>query len=116
VGSNPTEVTVTIGGVERGVYTLAPNEQKRVDYDLNSGPVVVSSDGEKIIAALLDAWQLKSPLSVPKTAGGFLVLPVGTTSSYVQLMGLPLGDLRETYFFPSYNNRTLYAQLRFGMP
>jgi len=42
-------VTVTIGGVVRGSYLLQPSEQKRVDYDLNDGPVVVSSSGQDII-------------------------------------------------------------------
>jgi hypothetical protein len=34
-------------------------------------------------------------------------------------MGLPVSPmmpLSDTYLFPSYNNRTLYAQLRFGVP
>lgn len=116
VGNATTNVTVTIGGIDRGTYMLAPNQQERVDYDLNTGPVVISSDGQPIIAALLDAWQLKSPLSIPKTAGGFLQLPAGTTTSYVQLMGLPVAQLADIYYFPAYNNRTLYAQLRFGVP
>ena len=97
VGDNPTTVTVTIGGVERGSYPLDPDEEKRVDYDLNSGPVMVSSSGEPIIAAILDAWQVKD-----------------TTTSYSQLMGLPIERLSTTYYFPAYNNRTLYGQLRIG--
>jgi hypothetical protein len=121
VGVVDTTVTVTIGGVERGSYVLGPSEQKRVDYALDSGPVVVSSGvgGEPIIAALLDAWQLKAPLSLPKTGGGFIQLNPGTTTSYVQMMGMPvtpLQPLSDTYYFPSYNNKTLYAQLRFGVP
>jgi hypothetical protein len=40
----------------------------------------------------------------------------GTTTSYVQLMGLPEEHLSDTYYFPAYNNRTLIGQLRFGVP
>ena len=34
----------------------------------------------------------------------------------IQLMGLPVAQLSDTYYFPSYNNKTLYSQLRFGVP
>jgi hypothetical protein len=60
------DTTVTIGGVEQGSYLLAPDEQKRVMYDLNSGPVVVSSDGEPIIAALVDVWKIRQALALQK--------------------------------------------------
>ena len=103
VGIAQTTVTVTIGGVERGSYILQPSEQKRVNYaGLDSGPVIVSSSGGvKIIAALRDAWT-----------------PPGQTgmTSFIQLMGLPSGQLSDTYYFPSYNNVTLNEQVRFGMP
>jgi len=119
LGTGDTNVTVQIGETIYGPYLLKPNEQKRIDYPVNSGPVVVKSDGNKIIAAVLDAWQLKSPLTVAKAGGGYYKFPTGTTMSYVQLMGVPVSDtqpLSAIYYFPAYNNKTLYAQLRFGAP
>jgi hypothetical protein len=96
-----TTVTVTIGGVERGTYTLQPNQSQRVNFPLDSGPVVItSSNGATIIAALRDAY----------IAGG------GQVVSFVQLMGLPQAALSDTYYFPAYNNVTLSGQLRFGVP
>jgi glucose/arabinose dehydrogenase len=94
-----TWVRVVIGGVERGRYFLDPNEQARVEYDLDSGPVVVESEtaGVKIIAALRDAWW------------------DGTRwTSFSQMMGLPKEQLSDSYYFPSYNNISLSGQLRFG--
>ena len=75
--------------------------------------------GEPIIAAILDAWGVKADVNVKKSDGSTLRITTGATSSYVQLMGLPVSlanPLSDTYLFPSYNNRTLYAQLRFGVP
>jgi hypothetical protein len=98
VDSVATTVTVTIGGVVRGTYTLQPNQSQRVNYALDTGPVVVkSSNGAKIIAALRDAY-----------------LSNGQVESFVQLMGLPREQLSDTYYFPAYNNITLDGQLRFG--
>jgi hypothetical protein len=94
-------VTVTIGGVLRGTYTLQPNEAVRINYaGLDSGPVVVQGTaGVDIISAIRDAWAV-----------------YGVTQSFVQLMGLPAGQLSATYLFPAYNNVTLNEQLRIGMP
>jgi stress response protein SCP2 len=105
VGSSPTTVTVTIGGVEMGSYVLQPNQQQRVNYaGVNSGPVEIrSSGGVPIIAALRDA-----------------LIVNGTVESFTQMMGLPIGSpnsqLSDTYLLPSYNNVTLDEQLRFGVP
>jgi hypothetical protein len=93
-----TDVTVTIGGIPRGTYTLQPSESKRVTYPLDTGPVVIkSSNGAKIIAALRDAY-----------------LVSGKVESFAQLMGLPEAALSDTYWFPAYNNITLDGQLRFA--
>jgi hypothetical protein len=99
VGSGPTTVTVTIGGMVRGTYPLAANESVRVNYDgLDSGPVIVqASPSVHIIAAERDAWAAN-----------------GVTTSFAQLMGLPAGGLSDTYLFPAYNNVTLNEQLRIG--
>jgi len=120
VGTAATKVRVYIGGIERGNYVLQPNEQRREFYDLDTGPVVVSSEpvqagdpaSQPIIAALLDVWLAKSDIY----DGGKLLVKTGTVSSYSQMMGFPELLLSDTYFFPSYNNRTLSGQLRFGVP
>jgi phage-related protein len=92
-------VTVTIGGVLRGTYTLQPNQAVRVNYTgLDSGPVVVEGTvGVDIIAAIRDAWAVN-----------------GVTTSFSQLMGMPAGQLSDQYLFPAYNNVTLNEQLRIG--
>jgi hypothetical protein len=94
-----TWVRVVIGGVERGRYFLDPSEQQRVEYDLDSGPVVIESEtaGVQIIAALRDAWHDGK-----------------TWTSFVQMMGLPKEQLADTYYLPAYNNVSLSGQLRFG--
>ena len=53
VGSSSTTITVTVGGVAKGSYTLAPSQSTRISYvGLNNGPVVVqSSGGVPIIAS-----------------------------------------------------------------
>jgi nitrous oxidase accessory protein NosD len=92
-------VTVTIGGVLQGSYLLHSNQSVRVNYaGLDSGPVVVEgTPGVKIIAALRDSWWDGSKWT-----------------SYAQVMGLPSGQLSDTYVFPAYNNVSLDEQLRFG--
>jgi hypothetical protein len=101
VDTSSTVVTVTIGGVVKGTYPLAASESVRVNYaGLDSGPVVVQgSTAAHIIAAERDAWAAN-----------------GVTTSFVQLMGLPNGQLSNAYLFPAYDNITLNEQLRFGMP
>jgi hypothetical protein len=70
-----------------------------VEYDLDSGPVVIESEtaGVQIIAALRDAWYDGK-----------------RWTSFAQLMGLTA--LSDTYYFPSYNNISLSGQIRFGVP
>ena len=94
-------MTVTIGGVLRGTYTLQPNEAVRVNYaGLDSGPVVVEgSVGVKIISAIREAWAVN-----------------GVTTSFTQLMGLPFEQLSSIFWFPAYNNVTLNEQLRIAVP
>ena len=95
----PSTVTVKIGGVLRGTYTLQPSEAVRVNYaGLDSGPVVVEgTPNVKIISAIRDAWAVN-----------------GVTTSFSQLMGLPSGQLSNKYIFPVYDNVTLNDQLRIG--
>ena len=94
-------VTVTIGGILRGTYTLRPNEVVRVNYaGVDSGPVVVmGTAGVDIISSIRDGWTVN-----------------GVTRSFMQLMGLPAGQLSTVYLFPAYNNVTLNEQLRIGTP
>ena len=86
------DVDVSIGGGLEGIYAIPVGAQKRVEYDLNDGPVVVGSTNTvPIIAALRDAWKQ----------------PDETVTSFSQLMGLPYEQLSDTYYFPAYNNRSL---------
>jgi hypothetical protein len=101
VGTISTTVTVTIGGVVKGNYNLAPNASQRVSYaSLDSGPVVIKSSGNvKIIASERVAYFNGS-----------------VWTSFAEIMGLPLEQLSTTYLFPWYNNVDLNTQLRFGVP
>jgi hypothetical protein len=101
VGTTPTTVTVTIGGVVKGTYYLLPSQSQRVAYvGLDSGPVKIqSSGGVKLIASLRDSWYDGSEWT-----------------SYAQLMGLPASQLSSTYVFPAYNNVSLGDEIRIGVP
>ena len=100
VGNVPTTITVTIGGVVKGTFNLAPNASQRVSYPVNGGPVVISSSGGvKIIASERVAYFN------------------GTAwTSFAEWLGLPKEQLDTTYFLPWYNNVDLDTQLRFGVP
>jgi len=84
-----------------GTYLLHPNEQKRVGYPLNTGPVVIegSDPNVPIIAALRDALFVNN-----------------VVESFTQGMGLPASQLTNTFVLPAYNNVTLSEELRFGVP
>ena len=101
VDTVPTTVTVTIGGILQGTYPLAAGAAVRINYaGVDSGPVVVQgTSGVDIISSIREAWAVN-----------------GVTQSFVQLMGLPSGQLSTTYFFPGYNNVTLNEQLRMAIP
>ena len=101
VGSANTNVTVTIGGVLKGTYHLAPNASHRVSYvGLDGGPVVIQSSG-----------------SVPIIASERVAYFNGSAwSSFAEMMGLPQSQLSTTFLFPWYNDLDLDTQLRFGVP
>jgi len=101
VGTAPTNVTVTINGVLKGTYTLAPNASQRISYaGLNAGPVVIQSSG-----------------GVPIIASERVAYFNGTAwTSFAEMMGLPQSQLSTTFLFPWYNNIDLNTQLRFGVP
>ena|GEM_PF-2675419 len=101
VGNINTTVTVTINGVVRGTYNLAPNQSQRVGYSgVNSGPVVIQSSG-----------------GVPIIASERVAYFNGSAwTSFAEMMGLPQAQLWTSYIFPWYNNVDLNTQLRFGVP
>jgi|GEM_PF-2778050 len=90
-------VDVFIGGTKQGnTFTLLPGQSVRPTYNLDSGPVkIVNNEGNDTIAALRDAWLINNQVT-----------------SFAQMMGLPQGQLSDTYYFPAYNNVTLSGQLR----
>ena len=99
MGIANTTVTVTIGGVVKGSYVLAPNAAVRVSYaGLDAGPVKISSSGGvPIIASMRVAYFNGS-----------------AWTSFSELMGLPTNSLTSSYVVPWYNNVDLNTQLRFG--
>ena len=103
VGSSSTTVTVKVGGVVQGSYTLAPSQSTRISYTgLSNGPVVIQSSGSvPIIASKRVAY---SP------DGGT------TWTSFAEMMGLPASQLSTTYVLPWYNDVDLNSQLRFAVP
>jgi hypothetical protein len=102
VGRNATTVTVTVGGVVQGSYSLGPNQSRRISYpNLNNGPVKIqSSGGVPIIASMRFVYiQSQSPLVVPY---------------FSETMGLPQQNVSTNYWFPVYDNVNHDMQLRFG--
>ena len=83
------DITVTMGGTEKGVYTLGPSQSTFVTYSgLAGGPIVVSSaTGAKIIASL---YELRRD---PTLAGW---------NGQNEMMGLPWEQLSDTYLIPMY--------------
>src|SRR5574339_207896 len=104
VGSQPTTVTIKVGGVTQSpTYLLDPNQSARVTLpSVDNGPVEVSSSG-----------------GVPIIASQRINLKTHPTfASYTEIMGFPGASLTDTrYLFPWYNNTAyggLDSQLRFG--
>ncbi len=112
VGTDPTTVTVKIGGVVQDTYPLDPGDSLRVTYsDLAGGPVEVSSSGGVPIIASMRVNMRTQPnfLSYAEYMGMSIGTPVG-------LSGNLLGPV---FLFPWYNNDPaggLDSQLRFGYP
>ncbi|MCG2784935.1 MAG: hypothetical protein L6461_07495 [Anaerolineae bacterium] len=104
VGTESTNVTVTIGGQVQGVpITIQPNQQYVVNYSgLFGGPVVVegSNPNVPIIAGLRDIWTNNK----------------GNRTSYAQIFGMPASLLSNKFVFPTYSNIVLNEQLRIGVP
>src|SRR5688572_16972514 len=99
VGSASTDVTITVGSTDYGPYTLAAGASTRIRIGRASGSEVTvhSTDGVPIIAAERVIYKVN-----------------GTSTSFSEMMGLPDGQLTDTYYFPWYNNVDLDTQLRFA--
>ena len=101
IGAAPTNVTVTIGGVQMAgtPFNVPANTSKRISFaGINGGPVRVTSSGGVPIVASIRVLFPKSG-ATPFTA-------------FSEVMGLPQKLVGTTYHFPWYNNATLDAQLR----
>ena len=99
VGNASTTVTVTVGGIMKGSYVLAPNQGQHVSYPgLDNGPVKLQSSGGVPIVASLRIGHFNG----------------SAWTSHSEIMGLPQGQLSTSYVFPWYNNVDLNSQLRFG--
>ncbi|MCG2784934.1 MAG: hypothetical protein L6461_07490 [Anaerolineae bacterium] len=100
VGTESTNVTVTIGGQVQGdPITLQPNQQYVVNYPgLFGGPIIVegSKTNVPIIADLRDLWTDDT----------------GNRTSYSQIFGMPVHLLSYKYVFPTYSNVVINEQLR----
>jgi mannan endo-1,4-beta-mannosidase len=92
VGGADTTITVYLGTEQIDQYTLAAGGATRKNYPgKNSGPLRVTSSDSNILTTIR-------------------VLYAG--SSLSELMGFPVGQLSQSYWYPVYDNATLDSQLR----
>jgi hypothetical protein len=94
VGGADTTITVYLGSDTNPIdsYTLAAGGATRKNYGgKNSGPLRVTSTDSNILTTIR-------------------VLYAGNSLS--ELMGFPVGQLSESYWYPVYDNMTLDSQLR----
>ena len=101
VGNTSTTVTVTIGGVVRGSYLLGPNQSMRLKYaGLNTGPVKVqSSSSVPIISSERVSYTPDAGVTYP---------------SFSEMIGLPVGQLTDNFYFPWYNSVDHSMQVSFA--
>lgn len=94
--SGPTDIDVTIAGTSRGVYHLDPGNSKPLQYTLDGGPVVISSNNGVGIIASLNQWRRPTPY------GGW--------TGVAQSMALPIQQISNSYSIPRYDGTdpTLY--------
>jgi hypothetical protein len=101
--AGPTTIRVTIGGVNVWEQVVPGLEERRLNFPVSGGPVVVESldTGKKIVAAI----RLQSFAN-------------NTLLSFSETMGIPEEQMSDVYYFPTYNNTwtPLNSQLRFGVP
>ncbi|HEY9527684.1 MAG TPA: choice-of-anchor Q domain-containing protein, partial [Anaerolineales bacterium] len=93
----PASIDVTIGGSLQESYTLGPSQSARDSYaGVNSGPVKIANmHGIPLIGAERVIYKVN-----------------GVNTSFSEMMGLPAGQLDNTYWLPWYNNVDLDTQLR----
>jgi Rieske Fe-S protein len=107
VDTVPRDITVTIGGMVMGTYTIGPSQSEYKTYSgVAGGPVVVSSDsGAKIIASI---YELRRD---PNFSGW---------NGQSEMMGLPWEELSDSYVIPIYfgapTNQNLDARLFIAVP
>ena len=96
-------VEIWVGTTLLETIKLAAGGSIRVGYNVDNGPIRIvcttctNTGNDKVIAALRVIW--KEP---------------GFRSSYSEMMGLPVEQLAEEYWFPWYNNFDMDGSLRFG--
>jgi chemotaxis receptor (MCP) glutamine deamidase CheD len=103
LNATTTRIRVTIGGVNVWEQDVPGLEERRLNFSVSGGPVIVESldSGKKIVAAV----RLQS-------------FGNNTLYSFSETMGIPAAFLADVYYFPTYNNTwgPLNSQLRFGVP
>jgi hypothetical protein len=92
LGVVPTTITVTLGTTVIDSYTLGAGLATRINYaGQNDGPLRVASSATNIISTIRALYN---------------------TNSYSELMGYPVNQLTEEYWYPVYDNVSLNSQLR----
>ena len=103
LNATTTRIRVTIGGVNVWEQDVPGLEERRLNFAVSGGPVIIESldTSKKIVAAI----RLQS------YANNILY-------SFSETMGIPSAFLTDVYYFPTYNNTwaPLNSQLRFGVP
>jgi hypothetical protein len=98
-------IQVWVGDTLQDSFDLVVGESVRVSYSVNAGPIRIVCTtclgNEKILTSLQVIWH-----------------ETGQSTSYSEMMGLPLEQLSTEYWFPWYNNATssMAQGFRIGVP
>jgi hypothetical protein len=92
-GTAPTTITVFAAGQQIDTFALPAGQKKATSYPLSTGPLRVVSSAEPIVSSIRTLY------------GGL---------SYSEVMGRPVEQLSQEYWYPTYNNIGLRSQLRIG--
>ena len=107
LSTETTRIRVTIGKNIVWEDNVPGQEERRLYFNANGGPVIIESlDETKIVAAIrLQSIQNEG-------------LPDQVLNSFSETMGIPAGQLSDRYYFPTYNNTwgPLNSQARFAVP
>jgi len=92
-------VDISIGGAFMGSYHMLNGASRRASYTgVNDGPIqMVNPGGSAIFGAERVIYKVN-----------------GVNTSFSEMMGLPEGQLDNTYWLPWYNSKDLDTQLRFA--